>query len=125
MRGVEDFVILKGEKISGKERICDCIIFDGKNDVSVSLVELKCRVSHASKIAQKLNNGGKRAKDILEQEGLRVGTVTVAILARQFHRHDYAILRGSPVVINGRKYGISMCRCGTSLESIRRSRRTA
>lgn len=40
MKGMKDFVILKGEKISDKERMCDCIIFDGKNGVSVSLVEL-------------------------------------------------------------------------------------
>ena len=123
MRGMKDFVILKGEKISDKERMCDCIIFDGKNDVSVSLVELKCRMSHAPKIAQKLNNGGKRAEDILEQEGLRVGTVTVAILARWFHRQDFAILKGLSVAVNGRKYRIHACRCGTSLKSIRRSKR--
>ena len=67
MKGMKDFVILKGEKISGKERMCDCIIFDGKNDVSVSLVELKCRMSHAPNIAKKLNNDGKHAKDILDR----------------------------------------------------------
>ena len=125
MHGIEDFVILKGEKLSPKESICDCIIFDGKNDVAVSLVELKGRTSHASSIATKLNNGGKMAKDILEQEGLRVGQVTVAILAKRFHRHDYKILRDSPVVIDGRKYGISARPCGTGLKNIRSSARPA
>lgn len=125
MEGMKDFVILKGEKISGKERMCDCIIFDGKNGVSVSLVELKCRMSHASDIAKKLNNGGKHAKDILEHEGLRVGTVTAAILARRFHRHDCTILRGVSVMVGGRKYRIFAHPCGTSLRNIRRAKRPA
>lgn len=125
MEGTDDFVVLKGEKLSVAESICDCIIFDGKNDVAVSLVELKGRTSHASKIVRKLNNGGKWANDILEQEGLRAGMVTVAILAKSFHRQEYAILKSSPVVINGTKYGIEARPCGTSLKSIRRSRQAA
>lgn len=92
MRGVEDSVVLKGGKI-GKERVCDCTIFDGEHDVSVSLVEPKSRMPHASEIAEKLTNGGKRAKSMLEQEGLRVGKATAVILARRFHRHDYAVLK--------------------------------
>ena len=93
--------------------------------MSVSLVELKSRMPHASEIAEKLTNGGKRAKSILEQEGLRVGKVTAVILARRFHRQDYAILKDTPVVIDGRKHWAFARPCGTGLKDIRRPGRPA
>ena len=119
MKGTTDFVILKGEKLSATERMCDCIIFHGKSEVSTSLVELKGKTLRASQVIQKLNNGGKWAKKILEQDGLQVGRVTAVVLAKRFHIHEYQVLRTSQILIGSTRYRIATRPCGTCLKDIR------
>lgn len=108
--GLDNYVILKGEKICKYRKICDHIIFIGNDLISIIVVEFKSRNVRPSEIEEKLINCSIAAVDILEK---RVGVDSLPkfefyhlVVVRNWRPHEYRKIVNTKLTIRGKRYDI-------------------
>lgn len=120
LKGLNNYVVLKGEKILQDRKSCDCIIFESSTHFIIGIVELKSKTVHASDILEKLSNSSNSTLKILEL----CGEVNMdfdfylIVLAKKWHPSEFKILSNKRITIKGKKYSIILKRCGISFTQI-------
>ena len=117
----EDYIVVKGEKVTKSEKICDCIIFI--NDKILSVVELKSKRVHARDIIDKLTSSLSISLKILKDASNKTKRqvefdVYLLVLSKHWSTSEYRILSKSRVVVEGKKYYLILKRCGIDLSQI-------
>ena len=119
--GMNEYIILKGERLCSDQKICDCFVFIEEVGLEiVALVELKSRSVHASEIEEKLENSLKWAIDILDDCGVGVSDVKIGliVLAKNWRTVEHKKTRALVIKIRGMKEGIITGKCGDSIEKL-------
>ncbi|MEW6201738.1 MAG: hypothetical protein AB1546_07175 [bacterium] len=118
---LKNYVVLKGEKLEQKSKICDCIIFAMEEQLIVGMVELKSRTIHVRELVEKLTNGTKIAFYILNKCNYTQKQFEFyhLVLAKHRHRADHnKLTRKEKVKIRGKEYKILSKKCGESFSTI-------
>lgn len=103
-----EFLILKGEIVDPRNRMCDCMVFgeDGK----IVLVELKGTVQHVRRIFEKFKNSKTASLDIASEAGSEVSRIIPVLLAKRYRRpFEYATIEYEN---RKRKCQIKIGKCG-------------
>jgi len=110
LTGLDNYVILKGEKICKDRKICDHIIFVGNDLILIIVVEFKSRNARPREIEEKLVNCSRAAVDILEK---RVGVDSPPkfefyhlVVVRNWRPHEYRRIVNTKLTIRGKRYDI-------------------
>lgn len=77
-------MILKGEIVDPRNKMCDCLVF--RSDGKIVLVELKSTVQHAQKIAEKFKKSITASLNIASEAGSRPNRVVLVLLAKRHGR---------------------------------------
>ena len=119
LEGISNYTSLKGEKLT-TDAICDCLIFDNRGGLTVSLIELKSRSLDVEHIKKKFENSTNETLNILEQIGVsKVPDFVFALLAKSYKNHStFVMLKNIKIMLKNRKYPIRLKKCGDSLESL-------
>lgn len=114
LKGLNNYVVLKGEKLLPDRKSCDCIIFESDNYFIIGIVELKSKTVHASDILEKLSNSSIPPLKILEQcdESNLDFQFYPIVLAKKWHPSEFKVLSNKRITIRGKKYSIILKRCG-------------
>ena len=120
LNGLNNYIILKGEKMCIDRKICDCIIFISENYITVGIVELKSKTVHASEIVEKLTNGLKIALNILNEcnGNCILNEFYLIVLHKSIHISEYQKIIRSRIELEGKKYNIIPKKCGTSFSAL-------
>lgn len=120
LQGLRNYVILKGEKITSTEKICDCLIFHKKRILDVVLVELKSNSIDTNSIIEKFCNATKHALQICSELSINTEIRMYLILLSKHYRSAsaYAVLRDQQIKILGKMHKIRLKRCGASFVQI-------
>jgi hypothetical protein len=120
LNGLNNYVILKGEKMCIDRKICDCIIFTIEDYIIVGIVELKSKTVHASEILEKLTNGLKIALDILKEcnDNCILYEFYPIVLHKGINSSEYKIIVRNRIILKGKKYNIIPKKCGTSFSAL-------
>jgi hypothetical protein len=120
LNGLNNYVVLKGEKICKDRKICDCIIFTSDNYITVGIVELKSKTIHSSEIVEKLTNGLKTALDILEEcndDCMRYEFYHI-VLCKRWRTAEYEVITHRKIQVKGKRYNIIPKKCGISFSNV-------
>lgn len=120
LNGLNNYIILKGEKVCAGRKICDFIIFARNDRVIIGIVELKSKTIHANEIKQKLTNGSEIALDILEKNcGKQIDyEIYHLVLCKSWHPSEYKAITSRKITLKGKKYFIIPKRCGSRFSEI-------
>jgi len=119
--GMNEHIILKGERLCSNQKICDCFVFVEEVDLGiVALIELKSRSVHASEIEEKLENSLERAIEILNDCSVSVKDVRIylIVLAKNWRTVEHRKIGRLTINIRGIKEGIITGKCDISLRDI-------
>ena len=109
-------VLLKGEAIAGGPG-CDCILFSGRDGLTVSLIELKSSSLDAGRIQAKFESSGNAALRMVGESARPDFFVVLA--AKSYKRWlEYKKLQEATVMINRAPHRIRLRRCGERLSRI-------
>lgn len=117
LKGLKEYVILKGEKIACKKhKICDYIIFTlSEGYIYIGVVELKSKTVHVEETIEKLRKCSDIAIDILEQFNNNLMNSTIffhIILSKRLHTSEHEVITKRRIIVRGKKYPIIPQRCG-------------
>jgi hypothetical protein len=118
--GLNNYVVLKGERICLDRKICDCIIFTENDYIIIGIVELKGKTEHSSEIIEKLTNGSLTALDILERcsdDRVKFEFYHL-VLCKSWHPSEYRVIVSRKIIVRGKKYDIIPKRCGVSFFAV-------
>jgi len=117
---LNDYVILKGEKLCQQYKICDCIIFTSDNDNIIGIVELKSRTIHAHDIEDKFNNGMEKVIKILEECDVNSKNFEFyfIVLSKKWSNSEYVMCKNIKIKIRGKKFSVIPKKCGDSFSAI-------
>jgi len=120
LNGLSNYVILKGERICGDRRICDCIIFTRDNCIIIGIVELKSKTIHSSEIIEKLTNGSEIALDILEEcsDNRMKFEFYHLVLCKSWHSSEYKVITSRKIIVKGKRHDILPKRCGVLFSEV-------
>lgn len=114
--GLPEYVILRGETLAGKSAVCDCIVFDARHRLTVSLIEIKSSSLNAGKIRRQFEGGGRKALEIAGKLGRPEPRLTVALVAKNYSRWtQHGALLRTKVSIGRKKHPILLRTCGARL----------
>ena len=115
--GLPKYVILKGEALAGqKSAVCDCIVFDARHRLTVSLIEIKSSSLDADKIKRQFEGGGRKALEIAGKLGCPEPRLAVALVAKNYSKWtQYGALLRTKVSIGRKKHPILLRTCGARL----------
>lgn len=113
-------VVLKGEElVQNSKKICDCFIFDDRDELTIHLAELKSKQYKADDIKEKFENGlsccGHILKNIKTDKQYDPNLILVACKHRGI---EYKILKNHPIRFNGKVYRPHLKRCGLTLSDL-------
>lgn len=116
LHGLNDYIILKGEKICIDKKICDCLLFHAKESTIIGTIELKSKTAYANEIIEKLKNGLEFAIKIMVECKCRSKNIKFipVVLSRAWDSSEYKVLTNRKIEIQGKKRNIFPKRCGTS-----------
>lgn len=120
LRGLSDYVILKGESILPRTKVCDCIIFHNLEAPHVILVELKRGLVHPREIEEKFKNALEWVSkiDVRLQSLADYQVVLVLLHGRGISKSDNAALRALPFKSKGRKHPLQILSCNAQLADL-------
>lgn len=120
LKNLSNFIILKGEKLTTNQKICDCIIYLQEKCVYVVLVELKSRTLHATEIIDKLTNGLIISQEIIKGVGLNISQIKFIplLLSLSKNTSEYRVLTSKRIDFQGKKYKILLKKCGIILSEV-------
>ena len=82
-----EHVILKGEMLAGqKMAVCDCIVFDTRKQLTVSLIEIKSSSLDADQITRQFEGGGEKALEVANKLGCAEPRLIVGLVAKGYRR---------------------------------------
>ena len=115
---MRECVVLKGERLT-QDSICDCIIFDNRKGMAVSLVELKSASLTVSKIRKKFENGGKQVSLLFRKiQSPKPRVWTIILLAKKYSPTKYYLLQHTKIKIGSERYNIRPKKCGAPLRKV-------
>ena len=121
-KNIRNRVVLKGELLTA-DRICDCIFFHKEDKLIVSVIELKSKNFSVKKVVTQLNNGAKKAKEILKIcKNTETDINFYPILACKSipSASVNKVLNRSKIIFNRVKYLVIKVRCGTQFSEVLR-----
>ncbi len=113
--------VLKGEKLTPNEAICDCIVFENGKKVWIYLIELKSRSLKPNSIKKKFCNGAFKAQSILNECGYfgEYG-FSIILLAKSYsNAHVHTRLKAAQIPAGLHSYPIMLGSCGDKLHDLR------
>lgn len=120
LRGLSDYIILKGESILPRTKVCDCIIFHNLEVPTVILVELKRGLVHPGEIEEKFKNTlewvSRTDKILPSLSDCQV--VLVLLHGRGISKSDNAALRALPFRSKGKKHPLQVLPCSAQLADL-------
>lgn len=100
-----DSLVLKGEKVNPRHKMCDRLIFG--SDGKVAIVELKSTVQHAPDITDKFANSAEASPDIVPKADSRASRAALALAAKRYRSFiERDAIRGERLKHDGRVYRI-------------------
>lgn len=113
-------IVLKGEEqAQNYEKMCDCFIFDDRNTLTVHLVELKSKTSHASDIEEKFRNGLNGCNRILAKISPNKQHMPKLVLAAcSYRRPEKRRLKQIVLWVNNKPCRLNLERCGLELSRL-------
>lgn len=123
LQGLDEVLVLKGEKLFPKQTICDCIIFLGENSIIAGVVELKSKTVDVSKVKDQLSCGLRFVKQALERSKTKhcLKRYFVVVLAKKWRIHERKSLIARKIPFDGKKLMIIPKNCGDKLSDILKS----
>ncbi|MGD2247085.1 MAG: hypothetical protein PVF58_01680 [Candidatus Methanofastidiosia archaeon] len=117
LREIENYIILKGEKICKNRKICDHIIFIGNNSITIVIVEFKSKNAKSSEVEEKLYNCSNYALEILEKytDGSFTYDFYHYVVVKSWRPPEYRKIVNTRLNIRGRRYNIIPGRLEVSL----------
>lgn len=120
LNDLNDYIIMKGERICIDRKMCDCIIFKNNNIIIIGIVELKSKNPHVNDIEEKLNNSSAKAIEIFEQYCERNIKFELChiVLAKRWKPPEYDLIKSKKIRIRGKRYDIIPKKCGDSFSTL-------
>ena len=117
---LNNYVILKGERICPNGKRCDCIIFLRDKCIIIGIVELKSRTIHESEIVGKLTNCTEIALNILREFNHRRNECKIfhIVLHKGIRPIELGRIRSKKIYVEGKRNPIFIKRCGISFSEI-------
>lgn len=113
LHNVKNYFVLKGEKISDVDQMCDCIIFHDDGRLNIALVELKSGSPRTSELINKLANSGNLMSQFFRTSSHGSSyRIFPILLAKHYRPPEFHLLRKATVKIQGKKYPIRLKKCG-------------
>ena len=120
LSGLQDFIVLKGEKIYKDQPVCDCIIFVKHQRLIAGVVELKSKTVDVSKVREQLTGGLRIVSDALQRCGIDASSVKcyVVVFAKKWRKSEFKVITSSRIKFRGKNLPILPKRCGDSFVAI-------
>ena len=120
LRGLDNVVVLKGEKIFPDRPVCDCIIFSGEETIVAGVVELKSKTVDVSKVKEQLRGGLRFVKEALERSKTKrfLKNCIVVLMAKKWRTHEHRLLTARKISFDGKNLLIIPKKCGDRLIDI-------
>jgi len=117
---IDRYVILKGEKLSTKNKVCDCIIFIKGKRIMICLIELKKNNMHANEIEEKINNSKDIALDVLKNCNTTDEKFILypILIYKSIQRSEHKRIERIKISVNGCNQNIITQRCKSQLREI-------
>lgn len=124
LAGLPTHVVLKGERLVERgTSACDCIIFDARNGLTASLIEIKSSSMDADKIQKQFEGGGEKVLEMTKALGLADLPLIVALIAKKYPRTSlFDHLKRKKVKIGHKEYPIILRKCGMKLADTQQHR---
>lgn len=122
LNGMPRNVVLRGEKLVPNSSICDCIVFDGRGGLTVSLIELKSSNLDVDRIKTQLQSAVSESARIIRSLGFS-GRYTVfpILLAKSYgQRTQSQSLKQIKIKIANKSCNIQLKICGANLKDLSR-----
>jgi hypothetical protein len=117
LNDLDEYIVLKGERIFPHQPICDCIVFIKKARTIAGVVELKSKTVDVSQVRQQLKGGLQFVFEAITQCGKSMKCYVV-VLARRWRTSEYRVIISKKIEVDGIKYSILPKRCGISFSEI-------
>ena len=116
----EPHPIFKGENITTRGPVCDCIIFNRPGRITISLIELKSSSIDAEQIRSKFERSGSVALKMLKSTHIGTRPTLICVLAAKSYRQwiQHERLKNIKIRIDQKEYPIRLFQCGESLKEI-------
>ncbi|MFN3384145.1 MAG: hypothetical protein ACK401_04550 [Archaeoglobaceae archaeon] len=120
LKGLKEYIILKGEEICEGRKACDCIVYSSIDDkLIVAVVELKSKDVHASEIREKLENCLNETSRILEECCHHAkAEFHLLVLHKGMSRPEYNMITSKEIEFKGEEHPILLEKCGSSFSEI-------
>ena len=124
LAGLPTHVVFKGELlVESGTSACDCIIFDARNGLTASLIEIKSSSMDSGKIQKQLEGGGKKVLEMTKALGQADLPLIVALIAKRYPRTVlFNHLKCKKVKIGHKEYPIILGKCGMKLADMQHHR---
>ena len=117
---ISDTTILDGDKLIGsKSRSCDCIIFDMRNELHISIIELKSTHIKSDEIIEKFSKTIEHVMKIMNQFRYNGQFFITLILLRKHDFQNFSerfLTRNQPFHIRDKVCRINLEKCGYNIE---------
>ena len=123
---IPNCVVLKGESLpehfqSGdKQAVCDCFIFDSRDTLTVSIIELKSSSLDATQIQKKFENSRNIVKIIVQKSGcLSSFNLVLILLAKEYSTSQKKKLQSIRIGTGKTSRRVLTMNCGLALKRIK------
>ena len=117
---ISDAIILDGDKLIGsKSKSCDCIIFDMRNELHISIIELKSTYVKSDEVIEKFTKTKEHVMDIMNHFRYNEQFfITLTLLTkRDFRKFSARFLFRAPALrIRDKVCKINLEKCGYNIE---------
>ena len=117
---IPDATILDGDKLIGsKSKSCDCIIFDMRNGLHISIIELKSTYIKSDKVIGKFSKTVEQVMQIMNQFHYNKQFFITLILLRKHNFQDFSekfLTRRPTLSIRDKVCRINLEKCGYNIE---------
>ena len=88
--------------------------------ITIGIVELKSKTTHASEIVEKLTNGSKIVLNLLKRcvDNHMKFEFYHIVLSKRWHISEYQVIKSKKITVNGKRYDIRLKKCGISFSEI-------
>lgn len=120
LAGLSQYVALKGEALVGYGKaVCDCVVFDARNELTASLIEIKSSSIKSNRIKRQFEGGGEKVIEMMRGMGLTEPPMIVILVAKNYSRWiQHRDLRRARVRIGQKKYPIILLSCNAKLADV-------
>ena len=117
---ISDAIILDGDELIGsKSRSCDCIIFDMRNGLHISIIELKSTYVKSDEVIDKFTKTKEQVMNIMNEFHYNGQFfITLTLLIKSDFRNFSArfLFRGATLSIRDKVCKINLEKCGYNIK---------